>query len=136
MESGGIWNEILLNYIVPAAAALLIAAISYAVKQFGVWLKSKIPTNATKTHQLIEMLIQHSTLTVEALIQTEVEALKEKAADGKLSDADKQYLRDKARQKIKASSAQVLDELKQYIPDVDVLVNDCIEYVIRRLKKN
>jgi len=126
-------NDIVLrlftDYVLPVLGAAILAVGGY-----GITLLNK----KLKNEQIRQSLSQLSIITksvVEDLNQTMVPMLKEKAADGKLSQVDIQSLQDMALAMIKSQMQdELLDLLSKNTIDVDQRISTEIESQVFQAK--
>lgn len=125
-------NEMIIKIMAEVVATLLITLIGV----LGAWLTAKIGkrTELTNINRAKDELIEAAQQTVMELQQTVVEGLKEKAADGKLTEDEitelSLMLINKTKEKMSLPAIKVLEAAAV---DVNALIRGAGEALINRL---
>ena len=122
--------ESLLEQAIPILGGIITTAFSVGMGMLVRYINRKMKNETLKESLwLIEDISRH---VVAGLMQTEVNALKEVAADGKLSDDAKARLKATAMRELKKQTADgVLKLLAKAQVDIDSLLSSIIESQVR-----
>lgn len=118
--------ETVLAYLVPVLAALLLSALTYLTRTLYNYIKEKSKSAIVlAANEVLNIAVQE---TVDALDQELVNGLKEASADGKLTKAEIEMVKNDAITRVKAKVGDnILKLLGEYFDNVTQLIVDKIE---------
>lgn len=123
--------EQVLNYSLSAITVTVIAVVGAGIR----YLFSKIKNAKLKEYG--ELIAIHAEKTVKTLAQTMVDEIKDASVDGKISDKEKQALKDTAIESLRASLPDViLIFMTKANSDIDDLLEIFIEAAVYDMKRN
>jgi len=121
------------SYLLPIIFSVLGTIGTFVLGSVNTYLKTKT-TNA-KAVNALERITHTANTVVSELMQTMVIGLKEKASDGKLTAADKRFLKDKAIETItKRLNMSTLQDAGLGVNDVSEFINSKIEEAVFKAK--
>jgi Na+-translocating ferredoxin:NAD+ oxidoreductase RnfG subunit len=123
-----------MTQVIAEIIALILASLSALVLvRLFVYLKAKINQQEfwAKT-EIDDKVLDALHKAVSNVAEKEAKALKEKVADGELSEDDKEYLKQIAIDEAQALLGDTVDLAKTYAPEV---LNILIRYLVDRLAK-
>lgn len=125
--------EGILEQFIPVIGSILTSIILAGMAALVKYLVSK--TKNEKLQSALAVMGDIGLKTVEALMQSEVEVMKERATDGKLSEDDRKLLKETAIKTIRqVAPNETLKYLQQKQMDMDRFLNMLVEASVRETK--
>lgn len=125
--------EGILEQFIPIIGSILTSAVLAGMAALVKYLVSR--TRNEKLREALSVVGEIAGETVEALMQSEAEALKEAAADGKLSPEDRERLKATAiRTVLEIAPGKTLEYLRRVQVDMDKYLDTAVEAGVRKAK--